>query len=271
MTKHRHTLKNTSPDTPRPTRGAASRRAPWAGIAALSAAGLLTLATATPAAAHDQLLSATPEAGTAVVETPEQLSLTFSGNLITGEGITNVATVTDEDGHQWQDGDATVSGPELSAALCEGMPNGEYTVDYRVVYSDGHAEEKSYDFTLEDPGAPEQAAPEDCGVVNPDAPVASDATAEDASMDAGAGSSASAGTGMDGTATVEPGTSGAATADATQESGQATAQDSQDPAPAVPGWVWAAGIGAVLVVLLAVILVYRKAKGIDAGSGADQD
>ena len=252
---HQNTPQNT-----RTTRNTPSRRARRAGVAALSAAGLLALATAAPAAAHDQLLSATPEAGTAVIETPGELSLTFSGNLITGEGITNAATVTDEDGHQWQDGDAVVSGPELSADLCEGMPNGEYQVDYRVVYSDGHSEEKGYAFTLEDPSAPEQAVPEDCGVVNPDAPVSSDATAEDASTGAGTDASASA----------EPGSSGAATADASPESGEATAQDSQAPASAVPGWVWAAAIGGLLVVVVAVLMVFRKAKGIDAGPGADQ-
>ena len=262
MTTHLHTPQNT-----RPTRNAPARRARRVGVAALSAAGLLALATATPAAAHDQLLSATPAAGTAVVETPGELSLTFSGNLITGEGITNAATVTDEDGHQWQDGDAVVSGPELSADLCEGMPNGEYRVDYRVVYSDGHSEEKGYDFTLEDPGAPEQAVPEDCGVVNPDAPVSSEATAEDASTDASA--SAGAGAGAEG-ASAEPGSSGAATADATPESGEATAQDSQAPAPAVPGWAWASAIGGLLVVVIAMLMVFRKAKGIDAGPGADQ-
>ncbi|MGO1885531.1 MAG: copper resistance CopC family protein [Citricoccus sp.] len=248
MTMQRNTFQNTLP-----TRTSPARRAPWAGAAALTAAGLLTLATAAPAAAHDQLLSATPEAGTAAIEAPSQLNLTFSGNLITGEGITYAATVTDENGHQWQDGESAVSGPELSAELCEGMPNGEYQVSYRVVYSDGHSEEKSYDFTLEDPSAPEQAVPEDCGVVNPDAPVSSDATATDPAT-------------TESTAATDPAT----TADDTQESGEATSQDSQDPAPAVPGWAWVAAIGGLLVVVVAVIMVFRKAKGIDAGPGADQ-
>ncbi|MGM7671204.1 copper resistance CopC family protein [Microbacterium sp. A93] len=242
--------------------------APWAGAAAVSAAALLALATASPASAHDQLLSASPAAGTAVIKTPSELNLTFSGNLITGEGISNVATVTDENGHQWQDGEAAVSGPELSAALCEGMPNGEYAVSYRVVYSDGHSEEKSYDFTLEDPSAPEEGVPEDCGVVNPDAPVSSDATAQDSSTDDGA--SATAGTG--GTSATEPAPSGSAAGTATdsttQDPGEATAEGSQAPAAAVPGWVWAAAIGGVIVVLLAMLMVFRKAKGIDTGSDA---
>ncbi|NUL45916.1 copper resistance protein CopC [Cellulosimicrobium funkei] len=245
-----------------------------AGTAALSAAALLALATAAPAAAHDQLLSADPEAGTAVLEAPAEVGLEFSGNLTTGQGIQNLVTVTDEDGHQWQDGEAQVTGPSLTAPLCEGLPNGEYTVDYRVVYSDGHSEEKSYEFTLEDPAAPESAAPVDCGVPNPDAPVSSDATTDDAEAGAsdagattdGAGSTADAGGSADVTdettaATAEPGTAAAAPA-----SGEATAEDSQAPAAPVAGWVWPAAIGGILVVVVAMLMVFRKAKAIDAGS-----
>jgi copper resistance protein C len=243
------------------------RRSPWRGglgpASAVSAAALLALGTASPAAAHDQLLSTSPAAGTTVVTAPAELSLSFSGNLITGQGIQNVATVTDEDGHQWQDGEPQVSGAELSAALCEGMPNGEYEVGYRVVYSDGHSEEKSFGFVLEDPNGPESAAPEDCGVPNPDAPVSSDATAGDSA-------SATAATAEPGSGTAgEP--SAAATGQGTGPSsdttaGEATAEDSQAPAPAWPGWVWAAAVGGVLVVVLAMVVVFRKARAIDGGA-----
>ncbi|MCY1159566.1 MAG: copper resistance protein CopC, partial [Citricoccus sp.] len=158
-------------------RPAGRRRAPGRGLGGVTAAALLALSAATaaapPALAHDQLLSTTPEAGATVTAAPDELSLTFSGNLITGQGIQNLVTVTDEAGHQWQDGAAQVAGPGLTSALCEGMPNGDYDVAYRVVYSDGHSEAKQYGFTLEDPSAPDAAAPQDCGVPNPDAPVSS--------------------------------------------------------------------------------------------------
>ncbi|MFC0250085.1 copper resistance protein CopC [Citricoccus parietis] len=235
-----------------------------AGTAALAAAALLALATATPAAAHDQLLSATPAAGTAVLEVPAEIGLEFSGSLTTGQGIQNLVTVTDEDGHQWQDGEAQVAGPNLTAALCEGLPNGEYTVDYRVVYSDGHSEEKGYEFTLEDPDAPEAAAPEDCGVPNPDAPVSSDATPGDAGTGTVADATDSATTATT-AATAEPGT--AAT---DPVSGEATAEDSQAPAAPVAGWVWPAAIGGVLVVVVAMLMVFRKARAIDTGSTGRQ-
>lgn len=261
------TLRTAYPQNSRSTPIARSRRTPWAGAAALSAAALLILATAGPAAAHDQLLSADPEAGTAVIETPSELSLTFSGNLITGESISNVATVTDENGHQWQDGEAEVTGPELSAALCEGMPNGDYAVNYRVVYSDGHAEEKSYEFALEDPSAPEQGVPEDCGVVNPDAPASSGTTA---STGGGASTDASASGGAVASSAPADSAGASATEGTTAEADDATAQDGQGTAGAWPGWVWAAAIGGVLVVALAMLMVFRKAKGIDSGPGTDR-
>ncbi|REE04106.1 copper resistance CopC family protein [Citricoccus muralis] len=265
-----NTHRITNPERPPRARGIG------AGTAALSAAALLALATATPAAAHDQLLSADPAVGTAVLEAPAEIGLEFSGNLTTGQGIQNLVTVTDEDGHQWQDGEAQVTGPSLTAALCEGLPNGEYTVDYRVVYSDGHSEEKGYEFTLEDPSAPESGAPVDCGVPNPDAPVSSDATPGDAGAAGagvatdGAGSTAGTGGAADATdsattattvATAEP---GAAAAD--PASGEATAEDSQAPAGPVAGWVWPAAIGGVLVVVVAMLMVFRKARAIDTGS-----
>jgi copper resistance protein C len=237
--------------------------------ASVSAAALLALAAATPAAAHDQLLSTSPEAGSTAVSAPQTLTLEFSGDLITGQGIQNVATVTDEDGHQWQDGEPQVSGPQLSAALCEGMPNGDYEVSYRVVYSDGHSEEKSFDFALEDPDAPDTAVPEDCGVPNPDAAVSSDATA---SGDSSATAAPTAAPGAGGATAGEPSGATAATgATASGEpsgtdTGEATASDSQAPAEGLPGWVWAAAVGGVLVVVLAMVVVFRKAKAIGGDS-----
>jgi hypothetical protein len=262
--------------TTTPARSPRTARGIGAGTAAVSAAVLLAVATATPAAAHDQLLSATPAAGTAVLEAPAEIGLEFSGDLTTGQGIQNLVTVTDEDGHQWQDGAAQVAGPNLTAAVCEGLPNGEYTVDYRIVYSDGHSEEKDYEFTLEDPAAPESAAPEDCGVPNPDASVSSDATPGEAGTD-GAGAAADDG-GTTATDAKDPATTattaataGPGTAATDPASGEATAEDSQAPAGPVAGWVWPAAIGGVLVVVVAMLMVFRKARAIDAGSSSRGD
>jgi copper resistance protein C len=275
-----------TPSTHSTARPAGRRRSLRRGLGGVSAAALLALSgatvTAAPALAHDQLLSTTPEAGATVTAAPAELSLTFSGNLITGQGIRNLVTVTDEAGHQWQDGAAQVSGSELTSALCEGMPNGDYDVAYRVVYSDGHSEAKQYGFTLEDPEAPDTAAPQDCGVPNPDAPVSSG----EGPMSAGAGSSHGStggvapanpgddGTGTDGapgaTAGAEPAPATAApdTADpADGPTAEATSDADQTATGAVPAWVWVIGILGVLIVAAAVVLVFRRAQAIDGPAG----
>ncbi|MGD6979321.1 MULTISPECIES: copper resistance CopC family protein [Citricoccus] len=262
-------------------RPAGRRRAPGRHLGGVTAATLLALSAATaaapPALAHDQLLSTTPEAGATVTAAPAELSLTFSGTLITGQGIQNLVTVTDEAGHQWQDGAAQVTGPELTSALCEGMPNGDYDVAYRVVYSDGHSEAKQYGFTVDDPSAPDTAVPQDCGVPNPDAPVGSgeEATSADAASPGGAtGDAASADPGAEpAPATLDtPGTTGTTGAPDTAgpADGQATAADSataETAGDAVPTWVWVLGILGVLIVAAAVVLVFRRARAIDGASG----
>lgn len=244
------------------------RRVPGRSLAAAAVAGLLALGGTTvlaaPALAHDQLLSASPEDGATVSTAPSEVSLSFSGNLITGQGIQNVLTVTDEAGHQWQDGRARASGPELTAPLCEGLPNGDYDVAYRVVYSDGHSEAKEYSFTLEDPQAPEAGAPQDCGVPNPDAPAS-----DDVSEGQDPAASASAPPTLD---TPVPGAGDQAGNEAGDEPDQAAqpeaaGESAEAGASAVPAWVWGAGILAVLAVAAAVTVVFRRARAIDGPSG----
>jgi methionine-rich copper-binding protein CopC len=211
------------------------------------------------------LLSTTPEAGSIATTAPTEVSLDFSGNLISGQGIQNLVTVTDEAGHQWQDGDAQVAGPALTSALCEGMPNGDYEVDYRVVYSDGHSEAKKYGFTLDDPAAPETGAPQDCGVPNPDAPVSSDqdpTSAGAGSTDAATGATTGASSGTE----PAPATATAPAADATDPAGTPTTEattESTGIASDVPTWVWVVGVLGVLGVAAAVAFVFRRARAID--------
>src|SRR5699024_12693891 len=96
-----------------------------------------------------------------------------------GEGLTNLICDTDDQGNQWQDGDVTVEGYELAVPLCEGLPQGDYTVTYRVVYSDGHTGEEGFSFTNADPDAPESGSPEDCGEVSDDGETADHSAAAD--------------------------------------------------------------------------------------------
>lgn len=126
-------------------------------LLALSGAAALGLsaAAAAPAWAHDTLISSTPEEGEVLTESPEEIVLEFSGSGLTqGEDIPNEILVRDEDGESWETEEpADVEGSTMSTDLQDSLPNGEYTVTYHVVYSDGHDEELSFEFEVEDPAA----------------------------------------------------------------------------------------------------------------------
>lgn len=202
-------------------------------------------AAAGPAAAHDELIEAVPADGAALTEAPQTVTLTFSGELIDGQGIQSLVQVTDAAGHQWQDGPATVDGPALTAPLCADLPRGEYDVAYRVVYSDGHSEERSLEFTVEDPQAPAPGtAPSGCGVAAAGAPA--DAATADPSP------------------AVAPGADDGDAAPAPSGAADPATTDAQDAAgPAVPGWVWAAGLAGLAVIGVGFAALGRKARALD--------
>lgn len=230
---HPHT---TAPPSVRRRTGRTARTA--AGLALLPA---LVVAGAGPAAAHDELIRTAPAMDETTASAPDQVTLTFSGELIDGQGIQNLVQVRDADGNQWQAGPGTVAGSTFSAPVCAGLPNGDFQVAYRVVYSDGHSEERSFGFTVDDPAAPAAGtAPEDCGVVAAAPPAAS-----------------------------SPGASSASAAAPTQaqDATAADAQPEQDAAETaesgvLPAWVWVAGVAGLLVLLVGGLLVGRRARAL---------
>ncbi|WP_147102974.1 copper resistance CopC family protein [Nesterenkonia populi] len=131
-------------------------------LIALSGAAALTLGglTAVPAYAHDSLIGSTPEEGEVLEEPPGEIILEFSGaGLTVGDTVTNDIWVLDEDDENWASEEpAEVDGSTMSTELPEGLPDGDYEVVYRVVYSDGHDEEAGFTFEVD---AEEDAAGED--------------------------------------------------------------------------------------------------------------
>ncbi|WP_438353218.1 copper resistance CopC family protein [Microbacterium sp. CJ88] len=120
--------------------------------AALAAAGLLLLGSvvvAAPASAHDALVSTDPAAGTTIAGLPTQLTLTFSGDLLTDPGATQVQ-VTDASGASVVAGAPVVSGTTVTQPLTPvlGSPGGTVTVLWRVVSSDGHPISDQFAFTV---------------------------------------------------------------------------------------------------------------------------
>ena len=120
--------------------------APFALAAALLAA-FLVLFVPLSASAHDALTASSPEADSTVDVLPAEITLTFSADLITGEGATEVQ-VTDAAGTPVTDGAAVTEGPTVTQPLVAEAEAGAYHVVWKVVSSDGHPTSGEYFFTV---------------------------------------------------------------------------------------------------------------------------
>lgn len=126
-------------------------------FAAVAAALLSVLLWATPAFAHDELLSTDPASGAVVQASPEQVTLTFSGELIAQEGATAVE-VTDASGASLVDGEPVIQTNVVTQALA-GQASGEVRVLWKVVSSDGHPISGEFAFTVDAPAPASTATP----------------------------------------------------------------------------------------------------------------
>jgi len=131
------------------------RRAITAAAAALllAAGGLLV---ASPASAHDELVSSDPAADTSLEALPAELTLTFSGELATDPGATELQ-ITDASGALLADGDPVVEGTVVTQPL-SGAASGLVTVLWKVVSSDGHPISGDFGFTVTAPPTPTPTA-----------------------------------------------------------------------------------------------------------------
>ncbi|AXK45857.1 copper resistance CopC family protein [Brachybacterium saurashtrense] len=119
-----------------------------AALLALCGALLLALALAlpAPAQAHDSLLSTDPEDGATLETSPEELTFTFSGELL---DVSPLVRITDESGEELAEITPTIDGAVATAALPEPLPAGTHTVQWRVVSGDGHPIEGTVTLTVE--------------------------------------------------------------------------------------------------------------------------
>lgn len=106
------------------------RRSTGAALALVAALGLVL---APPAAAHDSLVASDPTADAVLGSAPSDVSLTFSGDLL---DVGATVMVVDSAGTDHA-GAPVVDGPRLTTPL-GALPDGSYTVRWRVVSSDGH-------------------------------------------------------------------------------------------------------------------------------------
>ena len=148
--------------------------------ATLLAAFLVLFAWPQPAAAHDSLIDSNPAADSTVETLPDELSLTFSAALIGGEGSTDVV-VTDAEGTDVTDGEATLDGAMVVQPLASGGTAGQYHVIWKVVSSDGHPTSGEFGFSVSTgaagdapPAAEPTTEPEETTTAAPTVPAAED-------------------------------------------------------------------------------------------------
>ncbi|SDJ16433.1 copper resistance CopC family protein [Nonomuraea jiangxiensis] len=118
------------------------KRTPLAALTAIIAA-LLVSGTAAPALAHDALKSSSPAKG-AEVESLDEVTLEFTANvrmpfvIVRGPGDA-----------EHQSGKPELDGKVVTQAVEGPLPDGKYTIAYRVVSSDGHPIEGEIPFRVE--------------------------------------------------------------------------------------------------------------------------
>lgn len=151
-----------------------------AALAALFAALLAALlALGAPAQAHDTLLESDPADGATLETSPEAITLTFSADILE---VSPLVRITDENGEQLAEITPSVDGPVATATLEEPLPAGTSTVQWRVVSSDGHPIEGTFEVTVEQDAAAEEtteAPAEGSSPAEESAPAESTAPAEE--------------------------------------------------------------------------------------------
>jgi hypothetical protein len=125
-------------------------------VAAALAAPLLTfgLLTVPSAQAHASLIASSPAAGSTVTEQPGVVELTFSEALQTE--FAQVAVLRD-DGAAFHVGTPQVIGSVVTQPVGD-LPDGNYTISYRVVSADGHPVTGTVDFAAAGADEAEAAA-----------------------------------------------------------------------------------------------------------------
>lgn len=116
--------------------------------AAFAAVALGTALPSSSAIAHDALVSASPAENESLAVAPEAVELEFTDDLLdTGALI----RVTNTAGEQVTEGALELKGRTVTQALIADLPNGQYTIVWRVVSADGHPITDTYRFAVGEP------------------------------------------------------------------------------------------------------------------------
>jgi methionine-rich copper-binding protein CopC len=119
-------------------------------LLALLLTGVAMLGLATPALAHNVLISSDPAKGASLQAGPAQVRLTFDQYVQAGD--VNQVAVTGPDGSRWTEGQVRVEGNVVTAPLRPLGPAGSYTIGYHILSADGHPVTGEIGFALTTPG-----------------------------------------------------------------------------------------------------------------------
>lgn len=206
------------------------KTSPFAALTAILAA-VLVFGTATPAHAHDRLKSSSP-AKNATVESVDEVRLEFSSKV-----RVPFVSVRRPGGDELQAGEPEVDGAVVTQALDGPLPDGRYSIAYRVVSSDGHPIEGEIPFQVK--GAP--------------TPSPSASASESAGPDAAASPSAE----PTAAASTEVGAAASADASAAPDAALAAEETPADDPVTFPVWLIVV-IGALVGIGIGFLLSSRK-------------
>ncbi|MEU5962323.1 copper resistance CopC family protein [Micromonospora parva] len=143
------------------------------GAAALAVV-VAVLIPAGPAWAHNSLRAATPARDATVSSAPTEVTLEFMRRL---DPAFTTIVLTDAAKRRLSTGEPVVTDATSTVQVTDTLPNGTYTVAYRVVSVDGHPVQGSYPFTVADPTS--SAAPVANLSASAPAPAAAGAESDD--------------------------------------------------------------------------------------------
>lgn len=125
---------------------------------------LLLMVIATPAWAHTNIVSVSPNRDAVLTTSPTQVIITTDDAV---QDMGTAITVTSPSGARVDDGSTEVEGKSVLIGLSTLTERGDYTVNYRLLAQDGHALDGSYTFTLDgssdDPSVTQSPKPVDSG------------------------------------------------------------------------------------------------------------
>ena len=209
-----------------------------AALAGLFALLCAQVAVSAPASAHARLEQTSPAEGASLTAAPPEVMLRF--NEVVNGDLSEVTVKTGST--DVAEGSVEVEGDSLYQPLSSDMPEGDYTVTYKVVSADGHPVSGTFDFTY---GAPE-GGEEDTGA------------SSTATGDSSSGSSSSS--------SPEQGAEPSGTSSSSDSAAPASSEDS-----GLPGWIWGVGALGVILVIVAVTLLARGRRSTSEEEHIDLD